>query len=166
MKSVRITGFLMKTIDEGNSWQTAGSCTLRLLDPDARMAKTILKQQFNFLHSLSFNTCYVQRRLGRGLPTLDVVGFFKDPTHGIKGRVWVETKVLSAKNFDRDWAAEGQKIEDNFSQVQGEDPTIKGAILLATQLQRDGSSSWQRPKLVAQLFTGVSWVFLLAAKSD
>lgn len=142
LDTLTVLGTLLKSVD-GKSWLSAGQRRVKLTEPDAKCSMEVLKQQASFLSSLGVSICCCQRRLGRGLLTLDLLGFFAKTGHGIKGRVWIETVVFSVKNFAKSSGDELQKIEDTFARVQGQDPTIKGAILLAAEIQRDGPRNWQ-----------------------
>ena len=146
---IHVSGHL-QLLDQ-STWRSARSCTLRLRVDDANLAWTLVRRQRAYLNDLGLNCWAADSRVGKGMPSYDLVGDFSmENSWVVTGRVWVELKVLAARGFDAKVAQHRQELEKKFAKAQETDTSLDAVLLVFARCGASGAS-WQEPRVSGQL---------------
>lgn len=74
---------------------------------------------------------------------------------GVRGRLWIELKVMSSTGFGKKLQERQAQLQAKFLEVHKADATLEGVMIVAAKASRDGRI-WQSPDLVAQLLVAGS----------
>ena len=150
----------LRVLTEG-VWRKTKKCTLQLAAKDARLAHALLKKQCAMLGDLGLNTWLVDHNPEGSSRWLDLVGSFCPgrKNFGVQGRVWVELKVLSDRNFATDVAVHKGVLEKGLEAERRRDSSLQGVLLLVAEVGVGAAGQWATPQLSAALkfFSCESW---------
>lgn len=150
--TVEVAGELL-VLDDG-CWRKLRKCTLRLEEKDAKLAVELLGRQRSLLAGLKINIWKPDVRMPGKLGSYDLLcDFSTDQSFGVKGRLWVELKQLSAATFASQVANIKEHLEEKFPKVHRLDSSVGGVLLLAASVPKEGRA-WGAPVLAAWLWSG------------
>ena len=96
--------------------------------------------------------------------SLDLLAdFCTSRNHGVRGRLWVELKVLNEKTFEAEVAACKEELEKGLAREAAKDASLGGVMLLAACVAPCGRSGWAAPQLLATLKKHPSTKWLVLA---
>ena len=111
-----------------------------------------------FLGNVDFNIDQPDRWHPALRKGLDFVGEFNKCRYGIVGKVWAETKVYTAADFDGKVAKAKETIEKDFEVLQRKDTKFGAAMLLVAKLDRCTGATSDAPKLFVEVYVDGSWL--------
>ena len=165
--NVRVSGRLR--VKEEERWRTACACTVRLARKDAELALALVNRQRAVLNrDLHLNLSFVDKQGDDSI--FDFLGsFFRQPTYGCQGLVWVELKAFGPTTFTKNVAAlQDPESKDGLPQRFAHERSVNrhlGAVLLVAAKVARSSEQWGKIDMYASLWVhdAGSWQDLVGA---
>ena len=142
-------------VKAGRTFRAAGHCTLKVAEAHAALALQILKQQRAWLHDLGMNIWKVDKPIGHGLGSFDLLCDSSQESSllGVQqGMLWVELKVLAATTCKEKMADVETELAEKLQKVHKKHGHIKAVLLLVARVEKTSRTQWGCPRLLAKLF--------------
>jgi hypothetical protein len=129
-------------------------CQVKLKEADEKLAKDLVQMQRAYLQDLAVNIHYVDLHLPVIKMSLDLVCDFSTASnYGIEGRLFVELKFYNQTGFAIKVSRAKAVLEKRFPEIQKQDKTIEGILLLVTSAEKLVGGVWHNPKIVGLFYT-------------
>ena len=147
---VKLSGKLK--VQSGEQWQETTACTLQLRKQDTALAASVLRKQRALPTDLELNAWGVDKGGAGRQGSFDVFADFSTSRNfGVKGRLWLELKVLADSTWDTELAYCKKELEAKWAKEQKKDSTLGGVLLLAAKVGTCTGGAWSAPTLFAAL---------------